>query len=56
MSSVYSALGPKLLSRTGEQFYCVDEWSPNGQPLLLTMADPGEWPSSYHRFPYLSLE
>lgn len=40
ISSVFSSLGPKLLSRTGEQFYCVDEWSPNGQPLILTMADP----------------
>jgi len=39
-SSVFSALGPKLLSRTGEQFYCVDKWSPKGRPLLVVMADP----------------
>ncbi|TFK21122.1 DUF676-domain-containing protein [Coprinopsis marcescibilis] len=40
MSVLSSALVPKLLSRTGEQFYCVDKWSPNGRPLLLVMADP----------------
>ncbi|KAF8966350.1 lipid particle protein [Flammula alnicola] len=40
-SSIASALGPKLLSRTGEQFYCVDKWSPKGRPLLVVMADPG---------------
>ncbi|KAF9006091.1 putative serine esterase-domain-containing protein [Cyathus striatus] len=40
MSSVFSSLGPKLLSRTGEQFYCADKWSPNGRPLLIVMADP----------------
>ncbi|TFK63409.1 DUF676-domain-containing protein [Pluteus cervinus] len=39
-SSVISSLGPKLLSRTGEQFYCVDKWSANGRPLLEVMADP----------------
>ena len=40
VSSLFSALGPKLLSRTGEQFYCADKWSPNGRPLLVVMADP----------------
>lgn len=40
LSSVSSALGSKLLSRTGEQFYCVDKWSPKGRPLLVVMADP----------------
>jgi len=40
-SSVASLLGPKLLSRTGEQFYCVDKWSPKGEPLLAVMANPG---------------
>ncbi|KAH6915953.1 lipid particle protein [Coprinopsis sp. MPI-PUGE-AT-0042] len=40
VSSLFSALGPKLLSRTGEQFYSVDQWSPNGRPLLVVMADP----------------
>ncbi|KAF8159499.1 lipid particle protein [Crassisporium funariophilum] len=39
-SSLSSVLGPKLLSRTGEQFYCVDKWSPKGRPLLVVMADP----------------
>jgi hypothetical protein len=39
-SSLTQTLGPKLLSRTGEQFYCVDKWSPKGRPLLVVMADP----------------
>jgi Putative serine esterase (DUF676) len=41
-SSASTLLGPKLLSRTGEQFFCVDKWSPKGRPLLIVMADPGE--------------
>ena len=41
-SSLASLLGPRLLSRTGEQFYCTDKWSPKGRPLLVVMADPGE--------------
>ncbi|PFH51814.1 hypothetical protein AMATHDRAFT_58312 [Amanita thiersii Skay4041] len=40
LSRLMSRLGPKLLSRTGEQFYCVDRWSPRGRPLLEVMADP----------------
>ncbi|PPQ98932.1 hypothetical protein CVT24_003559 [Panaeolus cyanescens] len=40
ISSITRGLGPKLLSRTGEQFYCVDKWSPKGRPLLVVMADP----------------
>ncbi|KII87708.1 hypothetical protein PLICRDRAFT_42219 [Plicaturopsis crispa FD-325 SS-3] len=40
LSSLFHTLGPKLLSRTGEQFYCVDKWSANGRPLLEVMADP----------------
>ncbi|RDB15767.1 hypothetical protein Hypma_003722 [Hypsizygus marmoreus] len=40
ISSLFSSLGPKLLSRTGEQFYCVDQWSATGRPLLEVMADP----------------
>jgi len=39
-STVAHKLGPKLLSRTGEQFYCADKWSPKGRPLLVVMADP----------------
>jgi len=41
-SSVSTLLGPKLLSRTGEQFFCVDKWSPKGRPLLIVMADPDQ--------------
>lgn len=33
-------IGPKLLSRTGEQFYATDKWSASGRPLLEVMADP----------------
>ncbi|KJA23122.1 hypothetical protein HYPSUDRAFT_40267 [Hypholoma sublateritium FD-334 SS-4] len=40
ISSLTSTLGPKLLSRTGEQMYCVDKWSPTGRSLLVVMADP----------------
>ncbi|KAH9940836.1 DUF676-domain-containing protein [Epithele typhae] len=40
LSSLTNYFGPKLLSRTGEQFYTVDKWSKNGRPLLEVMADP----------------
>ncbi|TFY78157.1 hypothetical protein EWM64_g5855 [Hericium alpestre] len=40
MSKLFSMLGPRLLSRTGEQFYGVDKWSAGGRPLLEVMADP----------------
>ncbi|KAA1473698.1 DUF676-domain-containing protein [Dentipellis sp. KUC8613] len=39
-SRLASTLGPRLLSRTGEQFYGVDKWSAGGRPLLEVMADP----------------
>ncbi|KAG1770717.1 putative serine esterase-domain-containing protein [Suillus occidentalis] len=39
-SSISSFLGPKLLSRSGEQFFCVDKWSPRGRPLIEVLADP----------------
>ncbi|CCM06205.1 uncharacterized protein FIBRA_08448 [Fibroporia radiculosa] len=39
-SSVTSYLGPKLLSRTGEQFWAIDKWSARGRPVLEVMADP----------------
>ncbi|KAK0188992.1 DUF676-domain-containing protein [Armillaria mellea] len=42
VSTLFSTLGPKLLSRTGEQFYCVDKWSSTGRPLLDVMADPDQ--------------
>ncbi|RPD64149.1 DUF676-domain-containing protein [Lentinus tigrinus ALCF2SS1-7] len=40
LSSLFAYFGPRLLSRTGEQFYVVDKWSQNGRPLLEVMADP----------------
>jgi len=40
LSSLTQYLGPKLLSRTGEQFYGVDKWSARGRTLLEVMADP----------------
>ncbi|KAI0343271.1 DUF676-domain-containing protein [Trametopsis cervina] len=39
-SKLFLALGSRLLSRTGEQFYAMDKWSTNGRPLLEVMADP----------------
>jgi len=39
-SAITNFLGPRLLSRTGEQFFCVDKWSPKGRPLLDVLADP----------------
>ncbi|KAJ8589939.1 DUF676-domain-containing protein [Rhizopogon salebrosus TDB-379] len=39
-SSISAFLGPKLLSRSGEQFFCVDKWSPRGKPLVEVLADP----------------
>jgi len=39
ISTVLSSWAPRL-SRTGEQFYCVDKWGPTGKPLLQVMADP----------------
>ncbi len=41
ISSILGAMGPKFLSRTGEQFYCQDKWTKTGRPLLEVMADPG---------------
>ncbi|KAH8823847.1 DUF676-domain-containing protein [Flagelloscypha sp. PMI_526] len=40
MSGIFSSLGPKLLSRTGEQCWCTDKWSDHDKPLLLVMSDP----------------
>lgn len=40
-SRTFAFLGPRLLSRTGEQFYAVDKWSATGRSLLEVMADPG---------------
>lgn len=40
LSAVASYVGRKLLSRTGEQFYCADKWSPKGRPLVEVLGDP----------------
>ncbi|GBE86549.1 Putative lipase [Sparassis crispa] len=42
LSSILAYLGPKLLSRTGEQFFTTDKWSAQGRPLLEVMADPDQ--------------
>jgi hypothetical protein len=39
-SALANYIGPRFLSRTGEQFFCVDKWSPKGRPLLDVLADP----------------
>jgi len=44
-SRLYAVFGPRVLSRTGEQFYATDKWSKTGKPLLEVMADSGEEPS-----------
>lgn len=41
LSTIANYIGPRFLSRTGEQFFCVDKWSPKGRPLLEVLADPG---------------
>ncbi|KIM26153.1 hypothetical protein M408DRAFT_73174 [Serendipita vermifera MAFF 305830] len=33
-------LGPKIMSRTGPQFYGLDSFSATGQPLIEVLADP----------------
>lgn len=40
LSAVSSYLGRKWLSRTGEQLFCFDKWSPKGRPLTEVLADP----------------
>jgi len=39
-SSLTYTLGPRWLSRTGEQFYGIDQWGSTGLSLLEVMADP----------------
>ncbi|THH03474.1 hypothetical protein EW145_g6225 [Phellinidium pouzarii] len=41
-SSLFAVLGPKLLSRTGEQFYAVDMWGSSERSLLEVMANRKE--------------
>lgn len=42
-SAIANYIGPRFLSRTGEQFFCVDKWSPKGRPLVDILADPGQY-------------
>ena len=48
-SRMFSTLGSRLLSRTGEQFYAQDKWSASGRPLLEVMADPGKCFTEFYR-------
>ncbi|KAH8108868.1 DUF676-domain-containing protein [Phellopilus nigrolimitatus] len=41
-SFITYTLGPRLLSRTGEQVYVVDQWGDSGRGLLEVMADQKE--------------
>ncbi|KAH9962370.1 putative serine esterase-domain-containing protein [Russula dissimulans] len=55
-SRLSSLLGPKLLSRTGEQFYGVDKWSNTGKSLLEVMVDPGRvFFQGLKLFPYMRI-
>ena len=49
-SRLGSFFGPRVLSRTGEQFYARDKWSKTGKALLEIMADPGEEESFLGRY------
>lgn len=40
-SKLSSSLGPKMLGRTGLQFYAKDQYADTGKPLMEIMADPG---------------
>lgn len=40
-SAVVSYVGRNLLARTGEQLFCVDQWTSSGRPLIEVLADPG---------------
>jgi len=39
-SKLSSSLGPKMLGRTGLQFYAKDQYADTGKPLMEIMADP----------------
>lgn len=54
-SAFANYIGPRLLSRTGEQFFCVDKWSPKGRPLVDILADPGQCLVLSHCTPNLNL-
>ena len=40
VSSMFSKFGPRMLSKSGEQFFHADSWGNTGRPLLTVMADP----------------
>lgn len=40
VSKIGFKLGPKMMSRTGPQFYGLDSWSPSGEPMIEVLADP----------------
>lgn len=42
LPTMASKVGPRLLSRSGEQFFHTDSWSNTGRPLLSVMADPSK--------------
>ncbi|KIM26151.1 hypothetical protein M408DRAFT_330730 [Serendipita vermifera MAFF 305830] len=47
---------PKVMSRTGPQFYGLDSWSATGQPLIEVLADPkGVFYQGLAKFEHLSL-
>jgi hypothetical protein len=46
LGKLFRTLGPKLLSKTGTQFYATDEWGPRKRPIVEVMADPGTKTSS----------
>jgi triacylglycerol esterase/lipase EstA (alpha/beta hydrolase family) len=46
LGKLFRTLGPKLLSKTGTQFYATDEWGPRKRPIVEVMADPGTKSSS----------
>ncbi|KLO05609.1 DUF676-domain-containing protein [Schizopora paradoxa] len=41
-STLKAVLGPRILSRTGEQFYATDSWGSSGRPLVEVMADKNQ--------------
>ena len=44
-SPIFALLGPRLMSRTGKQFYAADKWDePDGSSLLEIMSRRGDSP------------
>ncbi|KDQ13987.1 hypothetical protein BOTBODRAFT_33099 [Botryobasidium botryosum FD-172 SS1] len=55
LSSIVSAVGSRLLSRTGEQFYGTDRWS-GGKPLLEIMSETNSvFYEALNLFPQLTI-